>query len=104
MKGTIYKRFHRGVRLEKLERVGDGDFNLLPGPPLSGRAENDATFHMPGGAGSAMSEARVVTVAGFGMLVAGLERIRAGKEFAHVQQEWWFAPQGHDDIPPEACR
>lgn len=104
MKGTLYRRFERGVKLEQLVRVGDGDFNLLPGPPLTGRAESEATFHLPGGKAHALSDAKVASVAGFGMLVVGLERIRSGSSFAHVQQEWWFAPEGHDNIPSEPAK
>ena len=97
MRGKVYGLCVKGVMQERDFLIGEGDFNLLPGPPNTGRAESEAMFTMPGrGVVGRLEEARVVIVAGFGIRVVGLESLLVKAGPMRVCQEWWFVPAGHE--------
>jgi hypothetical protein len=101
MRGKVTRKFDRGIRLEPCDfkLVAVGDFNLWDGTdPISGKHELEAVLTAPGrGVVARLGRAAVTAVAGFGMVVSGIERVKIGGRFIAAYQEWWFVPTGHED-------
>lgn len=101
MRGTLFKLYDAGRRLDREARVGTGDFNFTKAENTASRLiEQTAVFYPEATRNQCirLAQAQVIAVAGFGLHVVGFEQSKVGRNrIAEVRQEWWFVPLGHEE-------